>query len=71
MAAVSGLGHADVLMINMNEDGFFPPPVALRLFSSLEARTKRLMLWPGEHDSEPSEAVEATVAFLNRNHHNS
>lgn len=71
VAALSGLGHADVLMINMSEDSAFPPPLAIRLFSTLEARTKRLMLWPGDHDSEPSEAVEATIGFLNRTHQNS
>ena len=50
----------------MSEDSAFPPPLAIRLFSGVEARSKRLMLWPGDHDSEPAEAVDATIGFLNR-----
>jgi dienelactone hydrolase len=64
--AAARLGHSEVLMVNTTEDAIFPSDKALDLFRAITARQKRLLFWPGDHDTEPDEAIGMSIAFVNR-----
>lgn len=58
------VGRADVLMINMTEDEFMGPNKALRLFNAIGGARKRLHFHPGDHGTEPEEALEDSIRFV-------
>lgn len=66
MAAARRLQDCPVLMVNTTGDDMFPPEAALALFGAFPAGHKRMMLWEGDHNSEPVEMIEEIVLFLNR-----
>lgn len=66
VAAAEAAGRAEILMINMREDDLFGPAQATALFDLIGGRRKRMMLWPGGHDTEPEEAVDLSVQFIAR-----
>lgn len=66
LEAASGLGGREVLMLNKTDDEFFPAQSAHALFDAIPGTSKRLMFWPGPHDDWPDEAVELSIAFINR-----
>ena len=59
------LEHADLLMLNTNDDELFSRADATALFEAVCARTKRLEFWPGRHDDWREELIGETVTFLN------
>jgi dienelactone hydrolase len=64
--AAARLGHSEVLMVNTTDDAIFPSDAAFDLFRAITARQKRLSFWPGDHDTEPDEALDMSIAFVNR-----
>ena len=66
VAAAEAAGHAEILMINMRNDEMFGPSEAVALFDLIGGGRKRLMLWPGEHGTEPEEALDLAVQFVSR-----
>jgi dienelactone hydrolase len=66
LEAAARLGHSQVLMVNTTEDQTFSSDAAFGLFRAITARQKRLLFWPGDHDTEPEEAVDMSTAFINR-----
>ena len=64
--AASHLQHAEVLMVNMTNDVFFPISGVHSLFDATRATSKRLMFWEGEHDDWPSELLDQSGSFVNR-----
>lgn len=66
MAAARQLHECEVLMVNTISDDLFPPDGALALFAAFPAGRKRLMLWEGDHETEPQDMVDEIVLFLKR-----
>lgn len=66
MAAARRLHECEVLMVNTTRDDLFPPDCALELFDAFPTGRKRLMLWEGDHGTEPNDMVEEIVQFLKR-----
>lgn len=62
----AGLADRQVLMLNMTQDGVFPPSGALEFFSAIPGRRKRIMFWEGDHVGLPSEAIRLSVDFVMR-----
>jgi hypothetical protein len=60
------LGHAQILMINMTQDGVFPVAGVHEFFDAIPGTKKRLMFWQGGHVGLPSESTRQTVQFLQR-----
>ena len=65
-AAAEAAGRAEILMINMADDDLFGPERAISLFNLIGGKNKRLMLWPGDHDTEPPEALDLSIEFVKR-----
>ena len=65
-AAAAAAGRAEILRINMNDDELFGPDAAVSLFNLIGGSRKRLMLWPGDHNTEPDEATVLAVEFICR-----
>ena len=66
MAAARRLGDCEVLMVNTTGDDLFPPDAALELFDAFPTGRKRMMLWEGDHGSEPAEMIDEIILFINR-----
>lgn len=66
MVAARKLLDCEVLMVNTVGDDMFPPDAALTLFEAFPGLHKRMMLWEGEHSTEPAEMIEEIVIFLKR-----
>lgn len=57
-------GRADVLMVNMTDDEMMGPNKALRLFGAIGGSRKQLHFHPGDHGTEPEEALETSIRFI-------
>lgn len=66
MAAARRIGECEVLMVNTTGDDMFPPAAALELFDAFPPGRKRMMLWEGDHVTEPAEMIDAIILFINR-----
>lgn len=66
MAAARCMESCEVLMVNTIGDELFPPAAALALFDAFPPGRKRMMLWEGDHASEPPEMLDEIVQFLRR-----
>lgn len=66
MAAARRLGDCEVLMVNTTDDEMFPPDAALALFDAFPNGHKRMMLWEGDHATEPPEMIDEIIQFINR-----
>jgi len=64
LGAASGLGHAEVLMLNVTRDDVFRTEEVHAFFDAVPGRRKRLMFWDGAHDEWPPEAIRHSVAFV-------
>lgn len=65
MAAARRLHQCEVLMVNTTGDDLFSVDGALTLFDAFPTGRKRLMLWEGDHSTEPPDMLEI-VGFVNR-----
>lgn len=66
MAAARRTRDCEVLMVNTTRDDMFPPEAALTLFDAFPSGHKRMMLWEGDHVTEPPDMIDEIVLFLNR-----
>lgn len=64
LAAASGLGSAEVLMLNMTRDEIFATADTHAFFDAIPGAGKRLMFWDGAHDDWPPEAIDHSIAFI-------
>jgi dienelactone hydrolase len=65
LESAAGLGHVEVLMLNMTQDEIFRTADTHRFFDAIPGRQKRLMFWEGDHDDWPAEMLDHSVAFIN------
>lgn len=66
MEAARRLRDCEVLMANTTGDDMFPPDAALELFDAFPSGSKRMMLWEGDHVTEPAEMIDEIILFINR-----
>jgi dienelactone hydrolase len=64
IANAAGAGRAEILMVNMADDDLMGPNEALRLFDAIGGHRKRLLFYPGDHGTEPDEALAFSMAFV-------
>lgn len=64
MAAARRIRDCEILMVNTTADDMFPAAAAVALFDAFPAGSKRMMLWEGDHNSEPPEMIDQILRFL-------
>lgn len=66
VAGAQASGRAQILMVNMAGDELMGPREALGLFELIGGERKRLVFYPGDHGTEPEEAMQLSIEFLSR-----
>jgi len=64
LESASGLGHAEVLMVNATRDEQFPTEGTHAFFDAIPGERKTLLFWEGGHADWPDEAIERSVEFV-------